>query len=138
LTHHGQQQHQSRRNPKYQQRHAAIKTHHQHDHDDRLNNNATSNMTLPKMMKNKKKTYSLSYSSDIESDLDILDQSEFTHEFRDGGRRRVKRCSETIVHDIEREDELLEVRHSHHYLRNERDSDNDDMMTSYKIHQMRK
>eukprot|EP00984_Skeletonema_dohrnii_P028075 scaffold17905_cov83-Skeletonema_dohrnii-CCMP3373.AAC.1 len=37
--------------------HAAIKTHHQHDHDDRLNNNATSNMTLPKMMKNKKKTF---------------------------------------------------------------------------------
>ena len=70
--------------------------------------------------------------SDIESDLDILDQSEFTHGFPESGARRarMKQCSDEIVHDIEREDELLGVRHSQHYLREERDNDDDFLQDS--------
>lgn len=65
-------------------------------------------------------------SSDIESDLDILDQSEFAHAFpeNDGARRTTRQCSDEIMQDIEREDELLGVRHnSQHYLRDEREED---------------
>lgn len=67
-------------------------------------------------------------SSDIESDLDILDQSEFTHEFPEGKRKTP--CSDKIVHDIEREDELLGLRHSHshhhHFQRRSKKSEDDD------------
>jgi len=126
-THHGQQQqHQSRRNPKYQQRHAATKTNYQHDHDDRRQQRHIQHDIAKDDEVDEEEDLFSPFSSDIESDLDILDQSEFTHEFPDEGRRRVKQCSEKIVHDIEREDELLGVRHSQHYLRKERDSDNDD------------
>ena len=67
-------------------------------------------------------------SSDIESDLDILDQSEFTHEFPDKGRsRRRVRCSDEIVQDIERENELLGVvRHSRHLVRDEEEEELED------------
>jgi len=70
--------------------------------------------------------------SDIESDLDILDQSEFTHGFPESGARRarMKQCSDEIVHDIERENELLGVRHSQHYLREERENDDDFLQDS--------
>eukprot|EP00984_Skeletonema_dohrnii_P030229 scaffold21575_cov172-Skeletonema_dohrnii-CCMP3373.AAC.3 len=128
-AHHGQQQHQSRRNhhqqQKYQQR--PTKTNYQHDHDDRRQQQRHVQHDIAKDDEiDEEEDLFSPFSSDIESDLDILDQSEFTHEFPDEGRRRVKQCSEKIVHDIEREDELLGVRHSQHYLRKERDSDNDD------------
>eukprot|EP00984_Skeletonema_dohrnii_P023517 scaffold12609_cov132-Skeletonema_dohrnii-CCMP3373.AAC.2 len=42
----------------------------------------------------------------------------------------MKQCSDEIVHDIEREDELLGVRHSQHYLREERDNDDDFLQDS--------
>jgi hypothetical protein len=100
-TRHGQQ---GRRRQQYQQHTAANNKAHHHDrrHQRSIQLDISDEDDSP-------------VSSDIESDLDILDQSEFTHEFPDEGRRRVKQCNEKIILDIEREDELLGIRHySHH------------------------
>ena len=116
-----QQQHTAAKTTRYHSRRHHHQRHIQQQHDD-----------IPKEEDDEDDFSPVS--SDIESDLDILDQSEFTHEFPDEGRRRVKQCSEKIVHDIEREDELLGVRHySHHHDRRskeeeskEEESDDDD------------
>ena len=116
--HHGRQQHHShnrRRRQQQRQQHAATKTHHQ---DARREEDVEDDIDDDDLFS--------PVSSDIESDLDILDQSEFTHEFPEGKRQRVKRCSEKIVHDIERENKLLGIRHSQHYLRDERDGEEED------------
>eukprot|EP00574_Skeletonema_japonicum_P000317 CAMPEP_0201739418 /NCGR_PEP_ID=MMETSP0593-20130828/45770_1 /ASSEMBLY_ACC=CAM_ASM_000672 /TAXON_ID=267983 /ORGANISM="Skeletonema japonicum, Strain CCMP2506" /LENGTH=783 /DNA_ID=CAMNT_0048233689 /DNA_START=182 /DNA_END=2530 /DNA_ORIENTATION=+ len=97
---HGRQQHHDRRRRQQQrQPNTATKTHY---HDE-----ARHERNIQKEFEDKVEDdddddlFSIILSSDIESDLDILDQTEFTHEFPDEGRRRrqVKQCDEKIVHD---------------------------------------
>ncbi len=109
-----QQLHDQRRRPQQRQQyyeHATLKFH-QHDEARRERNVQNEFEGEIEDDDDDYDLFSIIVSSDIESDQDILDQSEFTHEFPDEERsRRVKQFSENIAHDMEREDELLGVRH---------------------------